>query len=84
MTNAIPVLDGKWRNNSIADSNPPAEPPTPTMGQLEFFLSRLTRDVFPARLNRADFLRLDFVRERCEPLFGVRFAAITPVMLIAC
>jgi hypothetical protein len=45
-------------------------------------LSRLAPGVFPARLNRADFLRLDFVRERGEPPFGVRLAAIALVMLI--
>ena len=33
MTNAIPVFDDKWRNNSIAASNPPADPPIPTIGQ---------------------------------------------------
>jgi hypothetical protein len=33
----MPVLDGKWRNSSIAASNPPAEPPMPTIGQLEVF-----------------------------------------------
>jgi hypothetical protein len=37
MTKAIPVLGGKWRSNSIAASNPPADPPTPTIGQLEVF-----------------------------------------------
>ena len=29
----MPVLAGKWRSNSIAASNPPAEPPIPTIGQ---------------------------------------------------
>jgi len=29
----MPVLDGKWRNSSIAASNPPADPPIPTIGQ---------------------------------------------------
>ena len=33
MTNAMPVLGDKWRNRSIAASNPPAEPPIPTIGQ---------------------------------------------------
>ena len=32
----MPVLDGRWRSSSIAASNPPAEPPMPTIGQLEF------------------------------------------------
>jgi hypothetical protein len=82
MTNAIPVFGGKWRNNSIAASNPPAEPPTPTIGQLKFSLSRLARDVCRAGLERADFSRLDVVRERDEPLFGVRFAAMALFMLV--
>ena len=33
MTNAIPVFCGKLRKNSIAASNPPADPPIPTIGQ---------------------------------------------------
>ena len=70
------MLGGKWRNNSIAASNPPAEPPIPTIGQLKFLLSRLERDLCPARLDRADFLRLDFIRESRAPRFGVRFAAM--------
>src|SRR6266566_6060794 len=38
MTKAMPVLDGKFCSNSMAASNPPAEPPTPTIGQpTDFF-----------------------------------------------
>ena len=29
----MPVLDGKFRNSSMAASNPPADPPMPTIGQ---------------------------------------------------
>ncbi|PYJ31673.1 MAG: hypothetical protein DME88_13890 [Verrucomicrobia bacterium] len=29
----MPVLGGKWRKRSIAASNPPADPPMPTIGQ---------------------------------------------------
>ena len=29
----MPVLDGKFRSSSIAASNPPADPPMPTIGQ---------------------------------------------------
>ena len=29
----MPALDGKLRNSSIAASNPPADPPMPTIGQ---------------------------------------------------
>jgi hypothetical protein len=84
MTNANPVLGRKCRSSSIAASNPPAEPPMPTIGQLKFFLGRLVPDVSPARLNRADFLRLGLVRERGEPLFGVRFAAMASLKVIPC
>jgi hypothetical protein len=55
----------------------------PTIGHLKFFLARLARDVCPVVLERADFFRLDVVRERGEPLSGVRFVAMTPSMLIA-
>jgi hypothetical protein len=36
----------------------------------------LERDLFRARSDRADFLRLDFVRESRAPPCGVRFAAM--------
>jgi hypothetical protein len=48
----------------------------PTIGQLKFLLSRLERDLFRARLDRADFWRLFFVRESRAPRLGVRFAAM--------
>jgi hypothetical protein len=67
----------------MAASNPPAEPPIPTIGQLEFFLGRLARDFCRAELDRADFFRLDFIRESRAPLFGVCFAAMALFMLIA-
>ena len=53
----------------------------PTMGHLKFFLGRWARDVSPVVLKRADLFRLD-VRERGEPLFGVRLATIALIMLI--
>ncbi len=31
----MPVVGGKWCNRSIAASNPPADPPMPTIGQPE-------------------------------------------------
>src|SRR6266576_3045315 len=38
MTKAMPVLDGKFCSSSMVASNPPAEPPTPTIGQpTDFF-----------------------------------------------
>jgi hypothetical protein len=60
----------------MAASNPPAEPPIPTIGQCGFFFGALARAVCLADLRRADFFRLDFVRESRAPLFGVRFAAM--------
>lgn len=60
--NAIPVFDGKWRNSSIAASNPPAEPPTPTIGQIRFDLSRLRLAVLPNFI--AGFEGLDLFRRR--------------------
>ena len=68
------MLGGKQRSNSIAASNPPAEPPIPTIGQVESLFGRLDRD--RAELDRADFLRLDFVRESRACRFGVRFAVM--------
>ena len=55
----------------------------PTIGKLEFFFERLERDICRAELDRADFLRLDFIREPRAPPFGVRFAAMALFMLIA-
>jgi hypothetical protein len=37
----MPVLDGKLRNSSIAASNPPAEPPMPTIGHSSSFATDL-------------------------------------------
>ena len=45
------------------------------MGHLSCSLDAFARAVRPA-LEPADFLRLGFVRERGEPLLGVRFAAM--------
>jgi hypothetical protein len=68
----MPVLDGKLRNNSIAASNPPADPPMPTMGQAKSF-------GFEPDLRRADFaLFLLVFAFAWEPFFcAVRFAAMT-------
>jgi hypothetical protein len=43
----MPVLAGKWRNSSIAASNPPADPPIPAIGQLTIFASALVRGFLP-------------------------------------
>ncbi len=72
----MPVLDDKLRNSSMAASNPPAEPPIPTMGQCRFFFGTPARAVCLADLGRADFFRLDFLRESRARRFGVRFAVM--------
>jgi hypothetical protein len=72
----MPVLDGKLRNSSIAASNPPADPPMPTIGQVEFFFGALTDADRRPRLGRANFLLLDFLRESWVRLWGVRFEAM--------
>jgi len=66
----------------MAASNPPAEPPMPTIGQPKFLFVRLERDVFRGVLDCADFLRFDFVCDR-DALFDVGFAAIGFVILMA-
>jgi hypothetical protein len=68
MTNAIPVLGGKWRNNSIAASNPPTEPPMPTIGQLPSL-----RLLPPRWLAFCDFVRRR-VRFLCAAAFFEFFA----------
>ncbi len=75
----MPVLVGKWRNSSIAASNPPAEPPTPTIGQPKFSFSAFERDFFATGLDRADLVRFSFPRER-DALFDVGFAAMAFLM----
>jgi hypothetical protein len=74
MTNAMPVLDGKLRNSSIAASNPPAEPPMPTIGQFKFLLSGFAFDFVLARLNRGNFVLLAFFCERDAFVLAFRFA----------
>jgi hypothetical protein len=75
MTNAIPVFGGKWCNSSIAASNPPADPPIPTMGQLKSF-GVFERDVCLAGLNCTDFVGRSFVRESNALLPDARFRGI--------
>jgi len=52
----MPVLDGKFLNSSMAASNPPAEPPMPTMGQLKFSLAVRELTVFFGDFGSVDFL----------------------------
>ena len=57
-------------------SNPPADPPTPTIGQLKFLLARFDFDFGLARFDCGDLVLLVFVRERNALLFDLRFAAM--------
>jgi len=70
----MPVLVGKWRNSSIAASNPPADPPMPTIGQLNFALANFDCD---------DLLSLVFTREKGVLDFAFRLAAMPLFMVIA-
>ena len=46
------------------------------MGQCRFFFGTFARAVCLVDLSRADFFRLDFVREGRARRFGVRFAVM--------
>jgi hypothetical protein len=72
----MPVLDGKWRNNSIAASNPPAEPPMPTIGQLEYCLADCNADFVLDDFNRDDSVPLVLIREGDALDIALRFAAM--------
>src|SRR5215831_1125616 len=64
-------------------SNPPAEPPMPTMGQLKFFFRTFGRNCCATGLDCADFVRFGFARER-DARFDVGFAAMaSPILLPA-
>src|SRR5262245_14828621 len=67
MTNAIPVFGESVRNNSIAASNPPAEPPMPTIGQpwSEFFeRAAFERAAFAILAGGVAFFAVDFAAIR--------------------
>jgi hypothetical protein len=63
-------------------SNPPADPPTPTIGQLKCFLAGFDFGFALARFDRGDLVLLVFVRERDALLFDLRFATIAFLILI--
>jgi hypothetical protein len=75
-------LAGKCRSNSIVASNPPADPPTPTIGQFKLFLADFVLDFAFARFGSDNFVLLVFVLERDALLFGGRFAAMAFLMLV--
>jgi len=72
----MPVLDGRFRSSSMAASNPPAEPPMPTIGQPKFLLAGSDPDFALDDFGCDDFVPLVFTRE--EDALGVafRFAAM--------
>src|SRR6266481_7569762 len=73
----MPVLEGKWRNSSMAASNPPAEPPIPTIGQAKSF-------VFGRAVRGADFTPLLFTFAFARDAFfcAVRFAAMAAFFML--
>jgi len=72
----MPVLDGKLRNSSIAASNPPAEPPMPTIGQVEYCFADCNADFVLDDFNRDDFMPLVLIREEDALDIALRFAAM--------
>jgi len=75
----MPVLDGKFRNSSMAASNPPAEPPTPTIGQPPNLLAvallldaRRALAVVTARRRARGFVVLALGRTRSSTMAHVR------------
>jgi hypothetical protein len=72
----MPVLGGKLRNSSIAASNPPAEPPMPTIGQLEYCLADCNADFVLDDFNRDDFAPLVLIREGDALDIALPFAAM--------
>ena len=74
----MPVLDGKFRNSSMAASNPPADPPIPTIGQLEYFLADCGPDFVLDDFNRDDFVPLVLIREGDVLDIAFSFAAMRP------
>src|ERR1044071_8843811 len=78
----MPVLDDKVRNSSIAASNPPADPPMPTMGQFAFLLVDVDPDFALWAFDCEDFVLRLFAGERYARLFAVRLAAIMALSML--
>ncbi len=74
----MPVLDGKWRKRSIAASNPPADPPIPTIGQLDFAAADSGLAFAFGNFDCGNFLPLVFIREEDALDIAFRFAAMRP------
>ena len=73
----MPVLGGKWRKRSIAASNPPADPPMPTIGQLDFAVADSGLAFALGAFDCGNFLPLVFIREDALDN-AFRFAAMRP------
>src|SRR5437773_11891523 len=74
----MPVFGGKWRKRSIAASNPPADPPMPTIGQLKCCPADCGADFVVDDFNRDDFVPLVLIREGDALDIAFRFAAMRP------
>jgi hypothetical protein len=74
----MPVFGGKWRKRSIAASNPPADPPMPTIGQLDFTVAGSDLAFALGNLDCDNFLPLVFLREEDALDIAFRFAAMRP------
>ena len=74
----MPVLDGKSRKRSIAASNPPADPPMPTIGQLDFAVADSGLAFALGAFDCSNFLPLVFIREEDALDNAFRFAAMRP------
>jgi hypothetical protein len=59
-------------------SNPPAEPPMPTIGQTEFCSAIFGADFFLDDFDRSDFVPLVLIREGDALDIALRFAAMRP------
>ena len=76
----MPVFGGRWRKRSIAASNPPADPPMPTIGQLRFALAGSDLALALADFKRDNLLPLVFFREEAALDITFRFAAMRPFL----
>jgi hypothetical protein len=74
----MPVLGGKCRRRSIAASNPPADPPIPTIGQLDFDVAGSRLAFALGNFDCGNFLPLVFIREEDALDNAFRFAAMRP------
>jgi hypothetical protein len=72
----MPVWGGKCRKRSIAASNPPADPPMPTIGHIRFALAGSAFAFALGDFDCDNFLPLVFTRAEEALDFAFRFAAM--------